>query len=264
MSFSHAERSLRALELLAHSAQGQALAEIAEALAMPKSGAHRLLGELVRLGYAAQDARGGYHLTPRLISVAFRHLASLGTVDAAQPVLEGLAETSGELVRLSVTDGARQVFVAKAQGARGGLIYDPQMGEAAHLASMATGLAWLAQMSDAEAVARVEAQGLAAPGTGPNAPRDITDLRQRIARTRADGVAQAIDSSAPGMSALAAAITHPASGACLGTVSIGGPSARLTPARMAALREPLRHAARQLSDRVAGSCYFTPAARAAI
>ena len=263
MSFSHTERSLRALELLAQSADGLALAEIAEALGMPKSGVHRLLAELSRLGYATQDARGTYHLTPRLISVAFRHLACLGTVDAAQPVLDALAELSGELVRLSVTDGDRQVFVAKAQGARGGLIYDPQMGEAAHLASMATGLAWLAQLGEAEALALVAAQGLVAPGTGPNAPRDLPELRDSLARTRAAGLAQATDSSAPGMSALAAAILHPATGACLGTVSIGGPSARLTPERMAALKPPLLEAASQLSDRVAGSSYFTPA-RAAI
>ncbi|MBW6506233.1 MAG: IclR family transcriptional regulator [Rhodobacteraceae bacterium] len=257
MPFTHTERSLRALELLVENPAGLALARIAEALEMPKSGAHRLMAELVRMGYAAQDAGANYHLTPRLVSLAFRHLGALGTVDAAQPVLEALAAQSGELVRLSVTDGNRQVWVAKAQGARSGLIYDPQMGDAAHLASMATGLAWLATLPQANALALVAEQGLAAPGLGPNAPRTLDDVEQRLAEARACGHALVIDSSAPGMSAIAAPILHPASGTCLGTVSIGGPSTRLTPDRLAALAPALRDAARALSDRVAGSTYFT-------
>ena len=257
MPFTHTERSLRALELLAETPGGLALARAADALEMPKSGAHRLLAELVRMGYAVQDAAANYHLTPRLVSLAFRHLGALGTVDAAQQVLDALAALSGELVRLSVTDGARQVWVAKAQGARSGLIYDPQMGDAAHLASMATGLAWLSTLPEGQALALVAEQGLAAPGLGPNAPRTLEDVALRLAQARAQGHAMVVEASAPGMSAIAAPIVHPASGACLGTVSIGGPSTRLTPDRLTALAPALRDAARALSDRVAGSTYFT-------
>lgn len=76
-------------------------------------------------------------------------------------------------------------------------------------------------------------------------------------------VAVAIGSSAPGMSALAAPVRHPASGAVLGTVSIGGPSTRIAPDRIAALSPALLAAAADLSDRVAGSAYFTAAPPAA-
>ena len=258
MPFTHTERALRALELLAEAPAGQTLAHLAETLEMPKSGAHRLLADLARLGYVAQDGAASYHLTPRLVSLAFRHLGAIGTVDAAQPVLDALAKATGELVRLSVTDGDRQVWVAKAQGARSGLIYDPQMGDAAHLASMATGLAWLATLPEPQALALVEAQGLVVPGLGPNAPQSLADVALRLAQARGRGVAVAHESSAPGMSAIAAPIIHPGSGACLGTVSIGGPSARLTPERLFALAPALVEAARALSDRVAGSAYFTP------
>lgn len=257
MSFNHTERVLQAVELLSESAAGLPLASVAAGLQMPKSGAHRLMAELVRMGYAGQDDTGRYHLTARLVSVAFRHLASLGTVDAAQPVLDDLAAASGELVRLSVTDGERQVWVAKAQGARSGLIYDPQMGETAHLASMATGIAWLAALDEVTALRLVTRQGLGAPGLGPNAPAGIPEVLARIGEARARGYATAIDSSAPGMSAIAAAIRHPAGGAAIGTVSIGGPSARLTPERLAALAPALLEAAGHLSGRVAGSSYFS-------
>lgn len=257
MTFSHTERTLRALELLAEAPAGLPLTLITAGLEMPKSGAHRLLAELTRTGYVAQDRAGGYHLTPRMVSLAFKHLGALGTVDAAQPVLDALARDSGELVRLSVTDGARQVWVAKAQGARSGLIYDPQMGDAAHLASMATGLAWLATLDDVTALRLVTEQGLNAPGLGPNAPASIAEVFDLLAATRTAGFATVIDASAPGMSAIAAVIRHPGSGAVLGTVSIGGPTVRLGPARLADLAPALCEAARQLSDRVAGSSYFS-------
>jgi len=257
MPFSHTERTLSALELLAGAAQGLALSQIAVGLQMPKSGAHRLMAELIRTGYVAQhEASGTYHLTPRMVSLAFRHLAAVGVVDAVQPVLDGLAALSGELVRLSVTDGTRQVWVAKAQGARSGLIYDPQMGDAAHLASMATGLAWLATMDEVSAVRLVTEQGLSAPGLGPNAPRSIPDFLDRLRAARTIGVAQVIDCSAPGMSAIAAPVMHPVSGVVLGTLSIGGPSARLDAARLEELTPALLSAVGQLTDRVAGSSYF--------
>lgn len=263
MPFNHTERALRAVELLAEAPGGLALAAVAAGLEMPKSGAHRLMAELARAGYAGQDETGRYHLTARLVSVAFRHLSALGAVDAAQPVLDGLAAASGELVRLSVTDGERQVWVAKAQGARSGLVYDPQMGEAAHLASMATGIAWLSALDEAAALRLVAGQGLDAPGLGPNAPADIPAVLARIEAARACGYAAAVDSSAPGMSAIAAPIRHPATGAAIGTVSIGGPSLRLTPERLSALAPALLDAARHLGDRVAGSSYFSLPARQA-
>lgn len=256
-------RTLAALEHLAEAAPGGvALGAFAAAMELPKSGAHRLLTTLVEAGYAEQeDATGFYRLTPRLVSVALRHLGRQGVVDAAQPVLDGLAAVSSELVRLSVSDGDRQVWVAKAQGARGGLIYDPQMGTSPHLASMATGLAWLASFDDDRALTLVAAQGLRAEGAGPNAPRDLTDLLARLAEVRAAGHAVAIDSSAPGMSALACVVRHPARDAVIGTVSIGGPSTRLTPGRIAALVPALTEAAAALSDRAAASAAFAPTRR---
>lgn len=264
MAFSHSERTLLAVEVLADApggvgvGGGVGLGAMAAALGVPKSGAHRLMADLVRMGFAAQDPGGAYHLTPRLVALAFRHLGRLGVVDACQPVLDDLAARSGELVRLSVTAADRQVWVAKAQGARGGLIFDPQMGAAAHLASMATGQAWLASMSDEAALRLVMAQGLRAEGAGPGAPGDVPALLAALARARAAGFAAVTEASAPGMSALAAVVRHPVSAVALGTVSIGGPSVRLTPARIETLAPALLAAASDLSDRVAGSGYFTP------
>jgi IclR family transcriptional regulator, acetate operon repressor len=197
---------------------------------------------------------GHYRLTTRLLSVAFRHLAATGIVDVAQPVLDELARKSGELVRLSVTDGDRQVWVAKAQGARSGLIIDAQMGDAAQLSCMATGHAWLACLSDEEALRLVIAQGFGdAAALGPNAPRTIANLLEKLERARSLGYTAVVDSSAPGTSALAVAIRHPQTGDVLGTISVGGPSVRLTPQRIEELAPSVMEAARELAACRAGS-----------
>jgi DNA-binding IclR family transcriptional regulator len=43
----------------------------------------------------------------KLISLALKHLSDIGLVDLARPMLDRLANESGELVRLGLVDGNR-------------------------------------------------------------------------------------------------------------------------------------------------------------
>ncbi len=127
-------RTLNILELLSKHADGLALASIADQLKIPRSAAHRLLSDLVASGYVRQmREHGDYLLTTKLVSMGLTFLSNSGIIDIAQPLLDHLAEVSGELVRLSVADGERLTWVARAQGARQGLRYDPDMGTDAHV-----------------------------------------------------------------------------------------------------------------------------------
>jgi len=143
------ERTLGILELLSEQGQGVELAVLAEALNMPKSAAHRLLADLVRYGYVRQTRdMGAYVLTTKLVSLGLSYLSKTGVIDVAQPLLDRLAEQTGELVRLSVVDGDRLTWVARAQGARQGLRHDPDMGSIARLSCPASGLAWLSTLQE--------------------------------------------------------------------------------------------------------------------
>ena len=99
------------------------------------------------------------------------------------------------------------------------------------------------------------------PGEGPNAPRTIQALLERIHAARRRGYAWVLESSAPGTSAMAAAIRHPFTRGVAGTVSVAGPSVRLTEARMHELAPALLAAAAALADASAGSDFFTAASR---
>jgi len=233
MAGSQIERVFSVLESLTSDPRGLPMQTLAEHLDIPKSATHRLLAELIRLGYVRQNAETlRYHLSTKLVAMGFQYLSSSGA-DIVQPVLDRLAEETGELVRLGVIDGERQTWIAKAQGARTGLRYDPDMGRDAPLFYTASGHAWLACMSDAEALSLVERQAAEVPvGIGPNAPRSNIELLERLRLAREQGYACVEESSAVGTSAIAAVVKHPTDGRVIGVLSIAGPSARMPGARL--------------------------------
>lgn len=248
MAGSQIERALSLIESLTREPGGMPMQSLADELAIPKSATHRMLAELIRLGYVRQDPQTSrYRLSTKLVALGFRYLASSGA-DVVQPILDRLAESSGELARLGVIEGERQTWIAKSQGARSGLRYDPDMGRDAPLFYTASGHAWLASMSDAEALELVARQGIADPAEfGPNAPRDEHELLQRLAQARQQGYAWVMESSSLGTAALAAVVHDPRDGRVIGVLSIAGPSARLPLARMHELAPELLAAAAELS-----------------
>ena len=190
MAGSQIERALSLLESLTADPGGMPMQTLADQLQIPKSATHRMLAELIRLGYVRQDPQTSrYQLSTKLVALGFRYLANSGA-DVVQPILDRLAEETGELVRLGVIDGERLTWIAKSQGARGGLRYDPDMGRDAPLSSTASGHAWLASMSDAEALAKVAQQTPIDPAElGPNAPRTEAALLERLRLAREHGYA---------------------------------------------------------------------------
>jgi DNA-binding IclR family transcriptional regulator len=261
---SNIDRALRLVEILSADAGGMPLTQLADRVGMPKSAAHRLLHELAALGYVRQNSdTAHYLLTTKLLSLGFTFLSATGVGDVAQPVLDQLARHSGELVRLTVVDGERLTWVAKAQGARSGLRYDPEMGQHPTLFCTASGQAWLATLEDDAALQIVAKQGFGRLGEhGPTAPRTISAFVDVLARTRAQGYAFVEEGAAAGTSALAAAVPHPRTGHAIGTVSIAGPTFRLSSERIAELAPSLRAAAMDLSQASIGSEFLAEARRA--
>lgn len=242
------ERTLGILELLCAHGEGLELAAIAERLNIPKSAAHRLLADLTRCGYVRQSRElGDYLLTTKLVSMGLSYLSNTGIVDVAQPLLDRLAEFSGELVRLSVVDGDRLTWVARSQGARQGLRYDPDMGSIARLSCSSSGWAWLSTLGDDEALALVSKQGLGLPAEfGPQAPASLQAVLAVVQVTRARGFSITEETYTPGLNAMAAPVRL-AGQAPLGTISIAGPSVRFTRERMLALGPDLLAVAAQLA-----------------
>ena len=242
------EKSLAILEFLAGFPDGASLAQIATELNQLRSGCHHTLKELIGFGYVRQlPLRGDYALTTKLASMGLSFLSKSGVVDIAQPVINRLAQATEELVRLAIVDGDRLTLVAKAQGARSGLLYDPDMGIDLRLSCSAAGQAWLMTLPEDIAIEAVSRQGLGRPENyGPNAPTSIKALLKILDEHRKRGYSIIQEVYAPGMSSMAAPVQRAAERAT-GVIVIAGPSARLTTQRIARFVPALLKAAEELS-----------------
>ena len=256
------ERTLGILELLAKHAEGLELASIADKLGIPRSAVHRLLSDLVLSGYVRQiREHGDYMLSTKLVSLGLTFLSNSGIVDIAQPLLNRLAEISGELVRLSVVDGERLTWVARAQGARQGLRYDPDMGADARFSCSSSGWAFMSTFNNDEVIKKVSTQGVGKVGDfGPNAPQNIEDLLFNVEVTRQRGFSVTQETYALGLNALSAPVSLKGQPA-LGVLTIAGPSFRLTLERMQTLGSDLVSYASQLATTSGASPFFNQAQR---
>lgn len=241
-------KSLAILEYLAIRPDGAALAAISKDLNQQRSGCHWTLHELIRYGYVRQmQQKGDYALTTKLASIGLSFLSKSGVVDIAQPIIDRLAQTTEELVRLAIVDGERLTLVAKAQGAKSGLLYDPDMGIDLRLSCSSAGHAWLMTLDEDRAIECASRQGLGDPKQyGPNAPTSIKSLLKMLALHRKRGFAAIQDVYAAGMSAMAAPVRK-AGEQATGVIIIAGPSLRLTTKRMMDFGPELLAAAEELA-----------------
>jgi IclR family transcriptional regulator, acetate operon repressor len=246
-----AERCLAIIELLADGAREMPLGEIAERLSLPKSGAHRLLTTLVEQGWAEQNASTGfYRLSMRFAILGQQFYVATGLPDICQPVLDQLARECREFVRLAVVDGHSLVWVAHAQGASSGLMYQPSLtSNTVPLFATASGKAWLSTLSSDEAMHIVRKNGglQNLDRYGPNVVRTAEALLRELKTAARRGYGVALSEAEFGVTAIAAAIRTGDDGPVLGTVSIAGPSARMTEKRAQELAPRVLRTARELA-----------------
>ncbi|WP_188806914.1 IclR family transcriptional regulator [Citricoccus zhacaiensis] len=242
-------RGLGILQMLTGLPEGLALKEIATRLDVVKSSAHRAVSELVDLGYVRQDQdTGKYILGLKLISLAQRHLATIPLVDLAQSFLDRLSATSGELSRLSIVDESTLVWVAKREGSKSGLRFDPDDGQEVKLSCSASGLAWLSTMSDERALELVELQGYPAPDEyTPIAPRTHAEYLALLHEARDLGFGYVADLFEVGVAAIAVPVILRPGEEAVGVLNLCGPSARLDRDRCIAMLPDLRQAAKELA-----------------
>ena len=235
---SQIERCVQAIELLAASGAPMPLGAIAERVDMPKSATHRMLSQLGAAGWVRQEADTGFYaLTMKVTITGQLYLRRTGLPDVYQPLLDDLASRTGAFARIAVLESGKLTWIGHAQGARAGLLYEPDLTVDVRLNVTATGKAWLACLSNEEAIRLIMAQGIGTPSSfGPRARTTIEAILEELERTRARGWALTVEEAEAGVVAIAAAIRHPEDKAqVVGTVSVAGPVARITADRYDAI-----------------------------
>lgn len=226
MSAGHISRAWEVFEALFNYPEGRTLADLTTLTQQPKAAVFRDLREFCSLGLVRQDeSTQRYLLSYRIVGLSLRHLARTGVHDAAQPVLDRLARSVGELVRLAVVDGDSLVYVAWSQGRHSSLRYEPTNGDVAPLFCTATGHTFLASMPEDQAARLVSAQPPAvANAYGRNAPPTLAVVLKKVREAKARGYGLVVDSFMQGMTAVAAPVAG-SEGPLVGIISIAVPTA---------------------------------------
>jgi DNA-binding IclR family transcriptional regulator len=248
----------KAIDVLFHLHEASAacgLGDVARALALPKSSAHRLLASLVARGLVERDEDGRYRPGMALVALGLGVLEREPVVRAARPVLEAEARALGETLFLTAARGGRISVIDKVEAA-GFLRAAPRIGEEVPVHATAVGRLQLAFAPGSVELPRGRLQRFTA-----TTRTDAAVVASEVARARRDGFAVNREEWTPGLVVVAAPVL--VGERLVATIAVGAPSARLGVSDEARVAARLRLAARAISTRLAGASPAAPHARSA-
>ncbi len=220
------------------------VAELARRAGLPKSTAHRLVGEWCGLGILERTG-GGVRLGLRLFELGQLVPRQRGLREAAQPYLHDLQVATGCTVHLVVLEGVEVVYV-EIMRSRGAPLLPARVGGRLPAHVTGVGKAILAYSPAAVVQERIDA-GLVA-----RTPRTITTpgrLTQELHAVRQQGVAFDREESGIGIACVAAPIFGAEETVC-GALSVTGRTIDLDLPRMApAVRTAALSLSRALGSR---------------
>jgi DNA-binding IclR family transcriptional regulator len=200
------------------------IGDLARRSNLPRSTVHRLVVNLMRLGFLARDSRSErYRLGLLLAELGTIALSRMGLREKARPFMERLAEQTGEVVCLAVIERNRSVYVEVVEG-RHGLRLRATVGGSAPLHASATGTVLLAYMPEAEVRRVMVETGL--PKLTPRTITQIEPLLERLVAIRGRGFSIDEGESEEGLTGLAAPVRSPG-GSVEAALVIAGPGARV-------------------------------------
>lgn len=239
-------RTLAVLTVVAERGGSVGVKDVADALGLPMSTAHRMLDLLRDAGFVDKDtARRRYRAGLQFLRVA--HLVAQGTSYArlCQPSLDRITAATGETAIYSdyLPDGHRVAYAAKCDSPNS-LRYRIELFEPVPVECGASGLAILAFLGE-----RVREEICAAPRPAPVTGRSMpaADLAERIAAARRDGYAFSKGQKLPGSVGIAVPVKI-GDGQPVGSLTLTVPESRFAAARLEEYVALLTAEARALSS----------------
>ncbi|OLF12424.1 hypothetical protein BLA60_09950 [Actinophytocola xinjiangensis] len=221
---------------------GVGVTELAQRTGLTPSTAHRLARALTEAGVLSQDPRTErYQLGPALVVLGRKAEQRLGYRQAL-PLLEELAEATGESINLGIRAGD-EVRVVLDVASRQPLRFSQEAGSRVPMHVSAMGKCLLANSGDIDG--QITELGDLVRATH----RTITDrdqLRAELELVRERGWALNDEERNPGVRAIAAPVLRPGGGV-IGAVAIQGPTVRVTDDRLPELAELLDKATHRIA-----------------
>ena len=238
------DRALTILELLARDGEA-GVTDIAAELGVHKSTAFRLLATLESHRMVEQDGdRGRYRLGVGNLRLAGATTARLDLVTEARPVGRQLAADTGETVNITVRSETSALYLDQVAGSSA-LQSHNWVGQHIPLHATSNGKVLISELDDAELKAAVREL----PRLTDRTVKKRADLKAQLEHIREVGYAVVVDELEVGLTAAAAPIRN-AHGDIIASMSISGPTFRLTEERLAETVPMLLAAATEVSHRL--------------
>ncbi len=205
------------LRTLAHHGRPMALKDLARDAGMSAAKAHPYLVSFGKLGLIEQDgASGRYGLGRLAMQLGLISLQQYDPVRLATPLIAELARELGHTVGMAVW-GNRGPTIVRIEEAPSAVHVNMRHGTVMSLRGTASGLLFCAYLPRDQVLAALAAED------GGSARLDAA-LQAQLTEVRRHGLAQALDASVPGISALAAPVFDLGSAIVMSLTAIG-PSA---------------------------------------
>ncbi|MFC6151864.1 MULTISPECIES: IclR family transcriptional regulator [Mumia] len=238
------DRALTILEILARVGEA-GVTEIAGELGVHKSTAFRLVSTLESHRLVEQTTeRGRYRLGVGVLRLAGATTARLDLVQEARPVCVQLAADTGETVNLAVLSDRSALYLDQVAGSSA-LQPHNWVGQHIPLHATSNGKVLLSGLDDTRFKDTVGSLSSYTAKTITTKPA----LREALAEVREQGYAVAVDELEDGLAAAAAPVRN-AHGDVVASMSVSGPSFRLTEERLARVIPELVAAAAEVSHRL--------------
>jgi IclR family pca regulon transcriptional regulator len=248
------ERGLMILSAFSETGPVLGIADLARAVGLNRSTAHRYVATLAKLGYLQQDPdTRKYSLGPRVIDLGFAALSSMEMTRVAAQYLQALADETGYAASMAVLDGPDIVYVDRRRSRRNiGLAVDLNLHVGSRLPAYCTsmGKVLLAHRDPTTLRTLLDRTDLARRG-----PKTITareQLMSVLAKVRQTGIAVNDEELAPGLRSIAAPVRD-RSGNVVAAINIAVHLTTWTASVEAVttrLEAPLRRAAADISARL--------------
>jgi DNA-binding IclR family transcriptional regulator len=232
------QRALSILSLLSEDEPTLSIREIVDATGLPKSTAIRMAQVLESNGLLWQDDAHRYVVGPSLLRLSRLAAKSWQVSANAHRALRQVAEACGETAHLYIRHGSRRVCIAQHEG-RGALRHVVRSGD--ELPLWAGGVAKVLLIGALPELLRQVAR------TSPHGLDHLATLERWVAGATEQGYGVSHGEREVGLSAVAVPL-YGSADEVIASLSVGGPTARLTEERIPELVRSLQTAAAGISE----------------
>jgi IclR family KDG regulon transcriptional repressor len=239
------ERALQILSSFDDQHTERGLSEIAQDVDLHKATTHRLVTTLVNYGYLERTDGQKYRLGLRLTDLGYKAIRRLDLRREALPYMTQISQQQEEACDLSIFDRGEVFYIEYVPGPHA-LTVAAAVGQHLPAYCTASGKLFLANLSPAALNAYLEHPLIAQTG---NTITSAEKLRLQLDEIRERGYALDDEELEEGIRAVSAPIRN-RRGEISASVSMPGPTSRMTAERIPQIAQALKETARSISRRM--------------